>query len=103
MTDAEILDAYGSIIWREVEKDRDRDRHTLLHEIDAIIEAGGAAPFNWSHAPEGVAEYAARELPAVAAAAVKSRADSLEQLSEYSRMLYERTDRCARKRRAAAQ
>jgi len=103
MTDAEILDAYGSIIWREVERDRDRDRHTLVHEIDAIIEASGVARFNWSHAPEGVDEYAARELPAVAAAAVKSRADALNELSEYSRMLYERTDRCARKRRVAAQ
>lgn len=100
MTDAEVIEWYGRVIWDAFEKDRDADRRRWLWEIDTIIEAAGLPPFDWQHSSESIREFAVRTMPTEAArTAMLQRCDKLDELDERSVELYNQVD--SHRRRAS--
>jgi hypothetical protein len=97
VTDAEVIDQYGRLIWEAFERERDADRRRCVWEIDTIIEAVGLPPFDWNHSPESLQDFAMREMPTEEArTAMLKRCDRLEELSALSIELYNQTDRFRR-------
>lgn len=94
MTKDELIRQYGHVIWKEVERERDCERSKLTGELDTIIEASGCAPYDWKNSPEGILEYTQRVLPTQTAKdAAFIRCSRLEEISEYSRAVYDLTMR----------
>lgn len=93
MTERDVLRQYSQIIWNEVQRERDRDRGRLTDEIDAIIEASGSEPYDWKNSPEGIDAFINRVLSGPAREAAMKRWVEAEQVSEYSREVYDLTMR----------
>lgn len=94
MTLEDLVSQYGCVIWKEVDRESDRERERLTGQIDAIIEAAGVAPYDWFDSGEGIEAYCLRWLPTQAAKdAAHIRVMELEEIGAYSRSVYELTMR----------